>query len=179
MLKNGSIAGIRRWTAVFSFALLGVGPATAATAEEGAVLAAREWVKAVLANDVDAQMDLLPKKLYPSPPARERAKNMRLHEKEMALVNKEKYLSFDTQPPSSTGTVGKVTMVVIPYKAIFFSKDVKYERNSSLLAFREEGSSDWGVMDGSGQNPRSLRTVIPGYLGAPRIPPATSKILSE
>lgn len=164
--------------------LLAVGivaaPVQAATAEEGAVLAAREWVKAVTAYDVDTQMSLLPKRLYASPEARERARLMRLHDKEMALINREKYHSFEIQAPAATSKIGKMTLVIIPYKAVVESeKGGKIERSSSLLAIAEEGSSDWAVMDGSGQNFKSLKFVLPGYNGNPRIPPSLSKLVKD
>jgi len=155
-------------------------PVQAATAEEGAVLAAREWVKAVTAYDVDTQMSLLPKRLYASPEARERARLMRLHDKEMALVNREKYHSFEIQTPAATSKIGKMTLVIIPYKAVVESEKAgKLERSSSLLAITEEGSSDWAVMDGSGQNFKSLKFVLPGYNGYPRIPPSLSKLVKD
>lgn len=151
----------------------------AATAEDGAVLAARDWAKAVVERDVETQMNLLPKRLYASPEARERARQQRLHERELAVINQEKILAFDVQPPSATGKVGKLTLVILPYRAVIQNRDGKLERNSSLLAMAEEGSSEWAVMDGSGQNPKSLRFVVPGYNNNPRIPPSTSKLMQE
>jgi hypothetical protein len=172
--------GARTAAAVLLAAGIVAAPVRAATAEEGAVLAAREWVKAVTAHDVDTQMNLLPKRLYASPEARERAKQMRLHEKEMAQINREKYRSFEIQAPSATSKIGKMTLVIIPYTAVVENdKSGKIERSSSLLAIAEEGSSDWAVMDGSGQNPKSLKFVLPGYTGNPRIPPSLSKIVKD
>jgi hypothetical protein len=151
----------------------------AATMEEEAVAAAREWVKAVVDRDVDAQMKRLPKRLYPSPDSRERGRRQREHENEMALVNGTKYVLFDILAPSGSGKVGDFTMVVIPYRMVLETRGSKLERTSSLLAIAEEGSSNWSVMDGTGQNPRSLRFVVPGYKGVPRIPVATSKLLEK
>ena len=171
--------GARAAAAVLAAGIVAV-PVQAATAEEGAVIAAREWVKAVTAYDVDTQMNLLPKRLYASPEARERAKQMRLHDKEMAKINREKIHSFEIEAPSATAKVGKMTLVIIPYKAIVESEKAgKLERSSSLLAIAEEGSSDWAVMDGSGQNFKSLKFVLPGYSGHPRIPPSLSKVVKD
>ena len=66
-----------------------------------------------------------------------------------------------------------------PYKAVVANEKGKIERTSSLLAFAEDGSSDWSVMDGSGQSFKSLKFVLPGYNGHPRIPPALSKVVTE
>ena len=181
-MRNGwwvLATSVRAAAAVLLAAGIVAAPVRAATAEEGAVMAAREWVKAVMGYDVDTQMSLLPKRLYASPEAVERAKRMRLHEKEMAQINREKYQSFDLQAPAATSKIGKITLVIIPYKAVVANEKGKIERTSSLLAFAEDGSSDWSVMDGSGQSFKSLKFVLPGYNGHPRIPPALSKVVTE
>lgn len=172
--------GARVAAAVLLAAAIVAAPVQAATPAEDAVNAAREWVKAITAYDVETQMSLLPKRLYASPEARERAKQMRLHDKEMAKINREKIHSFEIQAPSATAKIGKMTLVIIPYRAVVENeKTGKIERSSSLLAIAEEGSSDWAVMDGSGQNVKSLKFVLPGYNGQPRIPPSLSKVAKD
>src|SRR5512141_1112581 len=85
----------------------GVFATTAAMAavpgEDAALAAAQEWAKAVIARDVEAQMKLLPKRLAPSPESRERLRAARLHEKEMAIINRDRVLSFDVQPAAASG----------------------------------------------------------------------------
>jgi hypothetical protein len=172
--------GARAAAAVLLLAGIFATPVRAATLEEDAMNAAREWVKAVTAYDVDTQMNLLPKRLYASPESRERAKQMRLHDKEMAKINREKIHSFEIQAPSATSKIGKMTLVIIPYRSVVENeKTGKIERSSSLLAIAEEGNPDWAVMDGSGQSFKSLKFVLPGYSGHPRIPPSLSKVVKD
>jgi hypothetical protein len=153
--------------------------AHAATPAEDAAEAARQWAKAVMERDVDTQMKMLPKKMFVKPDSMERERRNRLHEKEMALINGEKWLSFDVQPTGQYGKVGNLVMIVLPYKSVVQVRDGKLQRESSLLAVAEEGSSNWSVIDGSGQNPRSIKIFVPGYAGAPAVPPAVTKLLKE
>ncbi|MEP6701725.1 MAG: hypothetical protein ABJB04_01965 [Betaproteobacteria bacterium] len=152
-------------------------PVRAATPEEGAAAAAQRWVKAVVARDVDTQSKLLPKGLFAKPEDQERDRKLRMRDNEVAAINGEKILSFDLQPTGQSGRVGKMTLFVFPYRSITQSREGKMQRDSSLLAVAEEGSSNWSVIDGSGQSARSMRGFLPGYAGAPPIPRAAAKVL--
>jgi len=145
---------------------------------EDASVATKEWAKAVLAQDIDTQLKLLPKAIFARPDSLERERKMRLHDKEMALINGQKYLSFEVQPaPAVTGSVGKMLMMVFPYRSVLQTREGNLQRDSSLLAVAEQGSSNWSVMDGSGQSVRSIKGFVPGYVGVPPIPPAMTKML--
>ena len=179
---------VRRMTGAAAFAAAAIvmtiagttAPAAAAVpGEDAALAAAQEWAKAVVAQDVEAQVKLLPKRATPSPEARERWRAARLHEKEVALINGDRVLSLDVQPATGSGQVGKVTMIVFPTRSVVESKGTKIQRESSVLAFAEEGSSEWSILDGSGQNQKSLRFIVPGYNGSPRIPIAAAKTLKQ
>jgi hypothetical protein len=152
--------------------------AQAATPAEDASAATRRWAKAVMELDVDTQMSLLPKKLFASPERAEIERKARLHEKERAIVNREKYLSFDVDATTGlTGKVGNVVIMVFPYRSVMTVREGKLMKKSSLIAVAEEGSSNWSVLDGTGQNPRSMKIFVPGYAGTPAVPTAESKIV--
>lgn len=68
-----------------------------AAADEGAAEAAKAWAAAVMARDVDAQMDLLPATMFPKSGERERQRKLKLHDKEMAIINNQKFLSFEVR----------------------------------------------------------------------------------
>ena len=146
---------------------------------EDAFAATKEWAKAVTERDVDAQVKLLPKALFAKPDSMERERRMRQHDKELALINGEKYLSFEVLPAPSnlSGTVGKMNMLIFPYRSVLQTRDGKLQRDSYLVAVAEAGSSNWSVMDGSGQSVRSIKVFVPGYAGVPPIPPAMTKML--
>ena len=164
-------------TAVFAAELLG-GVAQAATTEEEAGAAAREWAKAVMARDIGLQLKLLPKQLFVKPGEREREEKRMMHANELAVINGEKYLSFDVQPKASvTGKVGNQVVLMFPYRSVVQTRDAKFQRDSSLIAVAEEGSSNWSVIDGTAQNPKSMRVYLPGYAGNPRVPRPVTKLL--
>lgn len=151
---------------------IGTMPAWAATPEEGASAAALTWSQAVLAGDVDAQMKLLPPTLYSKPGERDRNRAMRLHEKEMAVINKVKILSFEVLPPAQTLKVDPYTVVVVPYRSVRSSPEGKLQTDAALIAMSEGASDTWWVFDAAGQVARTLKVVIPGYvqgLNLPRI----------
>jgi len=152
-------------------------PAAAATPDEEAAEAARAYVKAVMARDVDAQLKLLPKGYFANAADRERRYKRLLHEKEMAVINDEKYVSFDVQPKIASGKVGNNTVIVFPYRSVTKNREARTERQSSLLAIAEEGSSNWSVIDGTGQSARSMKGYLPAYNGNPPIPKAVVKAL--
>ena len=153
--------------------------AHAGTPAEDAYAAAQEWARAVTARDVDTQVKMLPKALFARPDSMERERKMRQHDKEMAVINGEKYLSFEVQPAPSnlSGTVGKMSVLVFPYRSVLQTRDGKMQRDSYLVAVAEGGSSSWSVMDGSGQSMRSIKVFVPGYAGVPPVPPAMTKML--
>jgi len=151
--------------------------ALAATPAEDAAAATKLWVKAVIERDVDTQVKMLPKRLFATPEQIDRERKSRLHDKEMAIINGEKYLSFDVEPTGQSGKVGNMIVMVFPYRAVVQVRQGKLQRESSLLAVAEEGSSNWSVIDGSGQNPRSIKVFVPGYTGVPSVPVARSVLL--
>jgi hypothetical protein len=153
--------------------------AQAGTPAEDAFAAASEWARAVTARDIDTQMKLLPKAIFVRPDSMGHERRMRQHDKELALLNDEKYLSFEVRPAPAnlSGTVGKMTMMVFPYSSVVQTRDGKMQRDSYLVAVAEGGSSNWSVMDGSGQSVRSIKIFVPGYAGVPPVPPAMTKML--
>lgn len=152
-------------------------PVRAATAEEGATAAAQAWGRAVMARDVDAQMKLLPATMYPKPGERERERLQRVHDKELAIINKQKYLSFDVRAPTQTLKVSKTIAVVLPYRSILSIAEGRLQTDSGLVALSEEGSNQWSVFDGSGHSARTLKALIPGYTTGLGVPPAVSKVI--
>jgi hypothetical protein len=150
----------------------------AATPEEGAAEAAQAWGRAIMAHDVDAQMKLLPATMYTKPGERERNRAQRLHDKELAIVNKQKYLSFDVRAASQTLKINKFIAVVMPYRSILVVGEGKMQTDSALIAIAEEGSNQWSVFDATGYgNVRSLRMLIPGYTTGLNVPQAVSKLI--
>jgi hypothetical protein len=152
-------------------------PVQAATPEEGAAEAAQAWGRAIMGRDIDAQMKLLPPAMYPKPGERERQRLQRLHDKELAIINNQKYLSFDVRAPSQTLKINKTTAVVLPYRSILSIAEGKLQTDSVLIALSEEGSGQWSVFDGSGHSPRTLTALIPGYTTGLGVPPAVSKVI--
>jgi hypothetical protein len=128
-------------------------------------------------RDVDTQMKMLPKKMFANPQAMERERRNRLHDKEVSIINGEKWVSFDVEPTGQSAKVGNMTVIVLPYRSVVQLRDGKMQRESSLIAVAEDGSSSWSVIDGSGQVQRSIRTFVPGYAGLPSLPPARTKLL--
>lgn len=154
------------------------GAAQAATPEEGAGEAAREWAKAVMTGDVSVQLKLRPKLLFVKPGEREREERRLMHDKELAVINGEKYLSFEVQPKATvTGKVGNQLVLMFPYRSVLQTRDAKLQRESTVIALAEEGSSDWYVIDGTGQNLKSMKLFLPGYAGSPRVPQSLTKAL--
>ena len=152
--------------------------AVQAAPEEEAGGAAREWAKAVMARDVEVQLKLLPKKLFAKPGDREREQKRLMHDKELAVINGERYLSFDVQPKASvTGKVGNQVVMMFPYRSVVQTRDAKLQRDSSLIAIADEGSSSWSIIDGTAQGSKSLRVLLPGYAGNPPVPRAVTKAL--
>ena len=146
--------------------------------EAAALEAAQQWVKAVTMKDVELQMRLLPSTMFPKEGDRERARAQRLHQKEMATIRRQKYTMFVLGPPVQSLKVGLASVVVIPYKSVLENNDGKLQTDSTLIAVALDGSK-WSVFDGSGQNLRSLRTLIPGYTAGLNIPPAKSNVLTS
>jgi hypothetical protein len=157
---------------------MALSPVRAAT-PEAAAAAAQAWGQAVVARDVEAQMKLLPATMFSSPGDRERNRLRRLHDKELAIINRQNYLSFDVRAPSQTLKVNKTTVVVLPYRSILAIAEGKLQTDSVLIALSEEGSDQWSVFDGSGHGARSLKMLIPGYTTGLSVPPAASKIIKE
>jgi hypothetical protein len=153
--------------------------ARAAADDAAAQAAATAWSRAILDYDVDGQMKLLPKRLFPTPELRERERKLRLHEKEMAVINNEKYVAFDVKPPLAAEQVGTARVVVFPYRSVKQVRDGKMQRDSSLVAIAEGGSNDWTILDGSGLGMKSLKALLPGYAGAPRVPQPVTRLLKE
>jgi hypothetical protein len=152
-------------------------PARAAPPEEGALAAAQAWARAIITRDVDAQMKLLPATMYPKPGDRERLRMQRLHDNELAVIDKRAYLSFDVGAPAQTLKVDHTIVVVLPYRSVQASADGKLQTDSSLIALAQEGSGQWSVFDGGGHGERSLKTLIPGYKTGLLVPRAASKVL--
>jgi hypothetical protein len=154
--------------------------AHAATLEEDAAAATREWAKAVMARDVESQLTLLPPGLFAKAGDREKEQKKLMHEKEMALINNERYVSFDVQPkPLTSGKVGKLVVMVFPYRSVWQVRDTKLQRDSSLIAIADEGSSKWSVIDGTAQNPKSMKAYLPGYAGGLSLPRAVTTALKS
>jgi hypothetical protein len=122
-------------------------------------------------------VNLLPKAMFEKPEERERARKMRLHDKELAIIRGEKFLSFELMQPLRPVTVGKATIVVVPYKSVVQVADGRLQRESTLVALDLTGNSDWAVFDGSGHSVRSLKKFIPGYQGNPPLHPARTQLL--
>ncbi len=146
--------------------------------EETATGVAQEWAAAIKSGDVDTQVKLLPKTMFVKPEDRDRERKLRLHEKEMALIRGEKYLSFDLQPAKPPVVMGNTTIVVIPYRSLVIFGDGKLQSDSSLVALGDK-ESNWSVFDGTGHTPRSLRKIVPGYQGNLALPRATTKLLKD
>lgn len=169
----------------FRFALMlllaagavGLPPVRAATPEEGAVEAAQAWVKAIIARDVDAQMKLLPETMYADRAERERKRLQRVRDRELAIVNNQKYLSFDLRAPSQTFKVNKMIAVVVPYRSVLATAEGKIQTDSSLIALSLDGNNRWWVFDGSGQVDRSLKSIIPGYTTGLVVPRTVSAVI--
>ncbi|MEO8137059.1 MAG: hypothetical protein ABI831_24160 [Betaproteobacteria bacterium] len=172
-MQNGQPANAFRRLLLIILATGGMaGVARAATPEEDASSAAREWAKAIMTHDVETEMKLLPPALFPKPADRERARLMKLRERELAVVNGDKYLSFEVRLPIQTVKIDKVTAVVLPYTSELGTPKGKLQTNSALIAIFEQDSGKWSIIDGSGQNPRSLKRLIPGYTANLQLPPA-------
>lgn len=154
-----------------------VPPAQAATAEDGAAEAAQAWARAIMTHDVDAQMKLLPATMYAQSGERELRRRQRLHEKELAIINRQKYLSFEVRAPVQTLKVNTTTAVVLPYRSVLTTAQGKLQTDSVLIALSEEGSGQWSVFDGSGHGARSLKALIPGYTTGLSVPPAAAKLI--
>jgi hypothetical protein len=155
----------------------GLSPVRAATPEDGAVEAAQAWVKAIIARDVDAQIKLLPDTMYADRAERERKRQQRVRDRELAIINNQKYLSFDLRAPSQTLKVNKMIAVVVPYRSVLATAEGKIQTDSSLIALSPDGSSQWSVFDGSGQVDRSLKSIIPGYTTGLMVPRAVSTVI--
>ena len=157
--------------------VLAISLVRAATPETEALAAAQAWGRAIMAHDVDAQMKLLPQAMYPKPDERERQRQVRLHETELARINNRKYVSFDVRPPAQTMNIGTRIVVVVPYRSIQTIVEGRLQTDSVLIALSEEGSNQWSVFDGTGRTVRTLTAVIPGYTKELRVPPAVTKVL--
>ena len=163
--------------AAASVAALLVSPAWALTPdEEAAIAVSQQWVKAVTSRDIDAQVKLLPSTQFPREGDKDRARKQRAHENELAVIRKQKYAMFELGAPMQTLKVGQATVVLVPYKTEVNSLDGKLQIESSLIAIALDGRN-WSVFDGSGQNPKSLKIMIPGYSGGLNVPPARSVLV--
>jgi hypothetical protein len=169
--------GFRYLSMMLLAGAMALSPVQAATPEEGAAEAAQAWGRAVMARDADAQIKLLPATMFSSPGDRERNRLQRLHDKELAIINKQNYLSFDVRAPSQTLKINKTTAVVLPYRSILAIAEGKLQTDSVLIALSEEGSNQWSVFDGSGHSARTLQALIPGYTTGLAVPPAASKVI--
>src|SRR4051794_25751363 len=126
--KTCALAGAALLAGLFSAAM-----ALAATPAEDASAATRRWAKAVLERDVDTQMQLLPKKFFASDDRIEVERKARLHARERAIINGEKFLSFDVEPTTAlTGKVGNLLVMVFPYRAVLQLHEGKMQKDSSL-----------------------------------------------
>ena len=174
MLNRIKAVAIAAAIAVASAAALIAAPVWALSAdEEAAVAIGQQWVKAVTSRDIEGQVKLIPVTMFPREGDRDRARKQRAHENELAVIRKQKYAMFELGPPMQTLKVGAATVVLIPYKSAVDSADGRLQIESSLIALALDGRN-WSVFDGSGQNPKSLRTIIPGYTGGLNVPPARS-----
>jgi hypothetical protein len=158
---------------------LTAGGARAASDDAAAETAARAWSRAVMDFDVDGQLKLAPKRLFATAEQRERERKLRLHEKEMAVINNEKYLAFDLKPAIAAEQVGATRVVVFPYRSVKQVRDGKMQRDSSLIAIADGGSNDWTILDGSAASMRSLKALIPGYAGSPRVPQPFTRLIKD
>ena len=178
----GKINRLAHGASAIAFVAAIVGFAGAASAltpeEESAVRVAEQWAKAVTARDIDQQMKLLPATMYAKDEDRERARLRKASEREVAIVRRAKYASFNLAPPSQTLKIGQSIAVVIPYKAVVESDDGKLQTDSSLIALSVDGRR-WSVFDGTGHTLKSLRTVIPGYTGGLNVPNVRSVMLKS
>ena len=164
------------WLAVGAAVLA---PALLAAPEDGAAEAGKAWAAAIVARDVDAQMKLLPATMFPKPGDRERQHKMKVHDSELALINKQKYLSFDVRAPAQIVKFNKMIVVVLPYRSVLTVAQGKLQTDSVLIALAEEGSGSWSVLDGNGQTQRSLKLHIPGYAGGLGLPQAVTKVIKD
>ncbi len=169
---------LRRAAALFVAAVLATGLAHAAD-DAAAQAAAQAWAKAVMDNDVDAQMKLMPKRLFATPEQRERERKVRMHERERALINREKYVVFDLKPAAAAEQVGTTRVVIFPYRSVRQERDGKMQRDSSLIAIAEGGSDEWTIFDGSAASMKSLKLLIPGYAGRPSVPTPFTRLVKE
>ncbi|MEP7084004.1 MAG: hypothetical protein ABI854_04640 [Betaproteobacteria bacterium] len=158
-------------------ALLTVTRVAAATPEQSATELAHAWARAIMTSDVEAQMKLLPTTMYAKPGERERNRLLRLHEKEMAVINKQKLVTFDVRAPIQTLKINNTTVVVIPYQSVVTIADGTLQTDSVLVALTDESSDKWGIFDGTGHGTRSLKQLIPGYTIGLTIPPARVKVI--
>lgn len=147
------------------------------TPEQSATALAHQWARAVTTRDVDAQMKLLPMAMYAKPGERERNRLQRLHEKEVALINKQQIIAFDVRAPIQTLKIDKTTAVVIPYQSIVTVAEGKLQTDSVLVALSEDGSDKWSIFDGTGHTTRSLKSLIPGYTTGLSVSPARSQLI--
>jgi hypothetical protein len=155
------------------------GLARAASDDTAAESAARAWSRAIMDYDVDGQIKLLPKRLFTTQEQRERDRKLRLHEKEMAVINNEKYLAFDLKPALASEQIGTTRVMVFPYRSVKQVRDGKMQRDSSLVAIAEGGSNDWTIFDGTSASLRTLKALIPGYAGRPGVPQPITRLLKE
>lgn len=168
-----------RWAmlALGAAAAMALAPARAATPQEEALEAAQALSRAIMAQDVDAQMKLLPPTMYARPGERDRVRAQKLHDKEVAIVNKQKYLSFEVKAPVQTLKVNAFTAVVVPYRSVLAEADGKLQVDSVIIALTDEASGKWSAFDGSGQVTRTLKVIIPGYTQGLVVPPVASKLI--
>lgn len=171
-----------KWMRAAAIAAAGIAalltaPAWALTAdEEAAVAVGQQWVKAVTARDIEAQVKLMPATMFPREGDRDRARKLKAHDNELALIRKQKYSMFEVAPPMQTLKVGAATLVVLPYKsAVDSSLEGRMQVESSLIALTLDGRN-WSVFDGSGQNLKSLKVIVPGYAGGLNVPPVRSVV---
>ena len=164
---------------LFTAGAMALSSALAATPEEAAAQVAQAWATAIMADDVDAQMKLLPPKMYAKPGERERQRLQRLHDKEMAIVNNQKYVSFDVRAPVQKLKINKTIAVVVPYRSVQAVAEGKLQKDSVLIALSEEGSDQWSVFDGTGHGTRSLKMLIPGYSTGLNVPPAAVRLVKR
>ena len=173
MVRWIKTAGSRIAGAALAMAI--AGSAWALTPEEEAAVAiSQQWVKAITTRDVDAQVKLMPPTMFPKEGDRERARLARLHDNELAVVRKQKVTMFGLGPPMQTLKLGAGTAVIVPYKsAVETAGEGRMQVESSLIALTLDGKT-WSVFDGSGQNNKSLKSIIPGYPGGLNVPTVRS-----
>ena len=161
--------------AVASVAVLIAAPVWALTPDEDAAVAiGQQWVKAVTSRDIDGQVKLMPSTMFPRDGDQDRARKQRAHDNELAVIRKQKYTMFELGPPMQTLKVGAATLVLIPYKSATDStQEGRLQVESSLIAIALDGRN-WSVFDGSAQNMKSLKLIVPGYAGGLNVPPVRS-----